>query len=188
MTALPSKYAWLNRELGPKMLREAIKEYGVVEAPGSANNPKITAWAKECGIGAYSTDAIPWCGLFMAVCAKRANWARPPNPLWARDWALWGKPRTGGAMLGDVLVFPRGSGGHVAMYVGEDATHYHIIGGNQSDQVCIIRKAKTPILAIRQAPWRIAQPPNVRKVPLTAGGTPTGGSERGLKRKKGRTK
>lgn len=177
MAPLPAKYAWLNDEPGPRMLVEAIALHGTLEAPGSANNPTITGWAKECGIGAYSTDSIPWCGLFMAVTAKRAGWARPPNPLWARDWAKWGKPRTGGAMLGDVLVFPRGSGGHVAIYVGEDATHYHILGGNQTDKVCIVRKAKTPILAIRQAPWRVAQPQNVRKVRLTASGTPTGGSE-----------
>jgi uncharacterized protein (TIGR02594 family) len=174
---LPAKYAWLNDEPAPKMLLEALALYGTVEGPGKANNPKITSWAKECGIGAYSTDEIPWCGLFMAVCAKRAGWARPGNPLWARDWATWGKPRTGGAMLADVLVFPRGAGGHVAMYIGEDSTHYHILGGNQSDQVCIVRKAKTPILAIRQAPWRIAQPSNVRKIVLTSGGAPVSDKE-----------
>ena len=177
MTALPAKYAWLNDEPGPRMLREAIALYGTLEKPGSANSPTIMGWAKECDLGLYSADAIPWCGLYMAVCAKRAGWARPPSPLWARDWAKWGNPRAGGAMLGDVLVFPRGSGGHVALYVGEDRTHYHILGGNQDDMVNIVRKAKTPILAIRQAPWRIAQPPNVRKVMLTSTGTPTGGSE-----------
>jgi uncharacterized protein (TIGR02594 family) len=174
--ALPAKYAWLTKEPGPKMLREALAEYGTLEFL-RGTNPKITSWAHECGIGAYSTDAIPWCGLFMAVSAKRAGWARPGNPLWARDWATWGKPRVGGALLGDVLVFPRGSGGHVAMYVGEDATHYHILGGNQSNMVCIVRKPKKPILAVRQAPWRVGQPSNVRRVFLSPSGTPTGGSE-----------
>lgn len=177
MTALPKAYAWLSDEPGPKMLLEAVALYGTIEAPGKANNPTITNWAKECGIGAYSTDAIPWCGLFMAVCAKRAGWARPSNPLWARDWATWGKPRTGPAMLGDVLVFVRDGGGHVAIYVGEDATHYHILGGNQSDRVSIVRRAKKPILAVRQAPWRVAQPPNVRRVMLSASGAPVAGSE-----------
>lgn len=175
--ALPAAYAWLAKEPGPRMLLEAIALYGTIEAPGSANNPTITAWAKECGIGAYSTDAIPWCGLFMSVCAKRATWARPVNPLWARAWATWGNPRKGGAMLGDVLVFPRGSGGHVAMYIGEDSTHYHILGGNQSDKVCIVRKPKTPILAIRQAPWRVAQPANVRKIILKPTGAPVSTNE-----------
>jgi uncharacterized protein (TIGR02594 family) len=159
------------------MLKEAIALHGTVEAPGTKNNPRITAWAMECGIGAYSTDSIPWCGLYMAVTAKRAHWARPPNPLWARDWLNWGIERDGPALLGDVLVFARGSGGHVAMYVGEDKTSYHILGGNQSDRVSIVRKPKLPILGIRHADWRIAQPDNVRRVFLTATGTPTGGSE-----------
>lgn len=176
MTALPTKYAWLAKEPAPKMLLEAIKLYGTLEVSGRGSNKTITDWALECGIGAYSTDDIPWCGLFMAICAKRAGWARPENPLWARNWAKWGTARTGGAKLGDVLVFARGSSGHVAMYVGEDATNYHILGGNQSDQVCIVRKAKAT-LAIRQAPWKIAQPANVRKIVLSASGTPMAGSE-----------
>jgi uncharacterized protein (TIGR02594 family) len=159
------------------MMKEALALYGTTEVPGKGSNPTIEDWAEECGLGAYSTDAIPWCGLFMAVCAKRATWARPPNPLWARDWLKWGVARHGPALLGDVLVYPRGSGGHVAIYVGEDKTSYHILGGNQSDKVSIVRKAKLPILGIRHAPWRIAEPPNVRRVYLTAAGTPIGGSE-----------
>lgn len=177
MAPLPAAYRWLNDEPGPRMLKEALLEYGTIETPGKASNQKIIAWAVECRLGAYSTDSIPWCGLYMAVCAKRATWARPPNPLWARDWAKWGAERKGPALLGDVLVFVREGGGHVAMYVGEDTTHYHILGGNQSDKVSIVRRAKTPILAIRHAPWRVAEPPNVRRVYLKSTGAPVAGSE-----------
>lgn len=178
MTALPAKYAWLNAEPAPRMLIEAVKLYGTIEAPGSANNPTIMAWAQETGNGMYSGDSIPWCGLFMAITAKRAGWAQPSNPLWALNWATWGKPRVGGPQLGDVLVFRRDGGGHVAIYVGEDATHWHILGGNQGDKVSIVRRAKTPApVAIRQAPWRVGQPVNVRKVLLSAAGTPMAGSE-----------
>lgn len=175
--ALPVKYAWLDKEGAPKMLVEALKLYGTVEVSGKGSNPSITGWAKELSLGAYSTDDIPWCGLYVAIAAKRAGWALPKSPLWARDWATWGKARSGGARLGDVLVFARGSGGHVAIYVGEDSSSYHILGGNQSDKVSIVRKAKTPILAIRQAPWRIKEPPNVRKIMLSSSGTPQAGSE-----------
>lgn len=172
MTALPKPYAWLAKEPGPKMLLEAIAEYGTIEVPGKGSNPKITGWAHECGIGAYSTDSIPWCGLFMSVCAKRAGWGRPTNPLWARNWAEWGEVRKGGGMLGDILVFARGNAGHVAMYIGEDKTAYRILGGNQADQVCIERKPKSMLIATRHAPWRIAEPPNVRKIMLSPAGVP----------------
>lgn len=163
-------YEWLWDEPAPKMLVEALKLYGTQEVLGPKNNPKIMGWAKETHT-TYPGDLTAWCGLFISVAAKRAGWDYHPNgnALWARNWASWGTKQTV-AMLGDVLVFPRGQGGHVALYVGEDATHYHMLGGNQSDGVNIMRKAKTPIIAIRRAPWKIAQPPNVRVVHLSAKG------------------
>ena len=170
-------YEWLLDEPGPKMLLEAIKLYGTHEVLGPKNNPEIMGWADEVHT-TYPGDATAWCGLFMSICAKRAGWRYHPNgnALWARNWADWGTPQVV-AMLGDVLVFPRGQGGHVSLYVGEDASHYHILGGNQSDGVNIARRAKTPILAIRRAPWKTAQPANVRQIFLHAGGAPAGGSE-----------
>ncbi len=90
MTDLPAKYAWLAKEPGPRMLLEAIALYGTVEVPGTKSNPIITGWAKECGIGAYSTDSIPWCGLFMAVVAKRAGKSFPSGQLWALNWGGFG--------------------------------------------------------------------------------------------------
>ncbi len=170
-------YEWLWKELGPNMLLEARALYGTHEIPGPKNNPQIMKWADEVHT-TYPGDATAWCGLFISICAKRAGWPYHPNgnALWARNWADWGTPQVV-AMLGDVLVFPRGQGGHVSLYVGEDASHYHILGGNQSDGVNIARRAKTPILAIRRAPWKTAQPANVRQIFLHAGGAPAGGSE-----------
>lgn len=188
-TKLPKGYEWLYDEPGPNMLRKAIELYGTVEyAKGS--NPVITGWAEEVGINTaknrpYSDDDIPWCGLFMAVCAKRAGWNAAPggNALWARNWASWENPAPGAIpMLGDVLVFSRGSGGHVAQYVGEDAQYWHILGGNQSNAVTIMRKPKRKsgdgaLIAVRRPKWKIAQPPNVRRAVLTTSGAPIGGSE-----------
>lgn len=169
---LPKQYQWLAKEPGPQMLLQALATFGVKEFLGPTDNPLILAWAEEVGLrNMYRHDATAWCGLTVAVWAKRAGWDCNPvnNALWARNWALWGTKQTV-AMLGDVLVFPRGKGGHVTLYVGEDDTHYHCLGGNQSDQVNIVRKPKKPIIAIRRAPWRIVQPANVRRVILA----PTG--------------
>jgi len=170
-------YEWLWREPGPKMLLEALALVGTKEVLGALNNPVIMGWAEETNT-TYPGDATAWCGLGQSICAKRAGWDYHPggNALWARNWALWGTPQTV-AMLGDTLVFPRGQGGHVAQYVGEDDTHYHILGFNQTDAVNIVRKAKSPIIAIRRAPWKTAQPANVRRIILAAGGAPLAGSE-----------
>lgn len=178
MPAMQKGYEWLLGEPAPKMLVEALKLYGVKEYPGGANNPVIMGWAKETGAKGYTGDSIAWCALGASVVAKRAGWDYQPggNALWARNWALWGN-KADVAMLGDFLVFPRGSGGHIGQYVGEDDTHYHVYGFNQNDTVNIVRKPKTPILAIRRAPWKIAQPPNVRRIFLSPKGAPVSGKE-----------
>jgi type I restriction enzyme M protein len=123
---LPVQYRWLEAEPGPRMIVEALKEYGTLEAAGAADNPKIVGWQTEleaAGLGrvyagVYRHDAIPWCGLFMAIVAHRANAERrsernPPRLyLAALQWDSFGKavPK-GAAALGDVLVFKRKGGG-----------------------------------------------------------------------------
>lgn len=168
--ALPDQYAWLAKEPGPKMVLEALKLFGTVEGVGAKDNPIILAWAKEVGLSdTYSRDSIPWCGLFLAVVAKRAGKEVVSSPLWALSWASFGQTAEGGAMLGDVLTFKRDGGGHVAIYVGEDTGAYHCLGGNQSDKVCITRIAKHRLYRIRRPVYNV-QPANVRRVMLSAGG------------------
>lgn len=167
---IPATYAWLANEPGPKMLVEAIKLHGTVETPGAKDNPVILGWAKEVGLErAYSHDSIPWCGLFLAVVAARAGKRLPHNPLWALNWARWGEDG-GQPELGDVLVFTRAGGGHVGIYVGEDAAHYHVLGGNQHDMVCFTRLAKERLYACR-AYYAVGRPANVRPIVLTSIGT-----------------
>lgn len=171
--ALPAQYRWLSKEDGPAMLREALKLFGTVEAAGAKDNPTILAWAAEIGQGqTYSHDSIPWCGLFIGVVAKRAGKDIVSSPLWALSWADFGKPAPV-PMLGDVLTFKRTGGGHVALYVGEDATAYHCLGGNQSDQVCITRIAKSRFYKARR-PFYNVQPANVRRVMLSSNGILSG--------------
>lgn len=151
------------------MLVEACHLYGTVEGAGDHNNPLILSWAAETGLkSVYSDDSIPWCGLFMAAVAKRAKWSIPQLALRALSWATWGLPAVR-PMLGDVLVFKRPGGGHVALYVGEDGHAYHVIGGNQHDMVCITRIEKDRLFAARRPPYG-EQPKNVRPVYLLSAG------------------
>jgi len=166
---VPARYAWLQKEPGPKMLLEAMNLYGTLESPGSKDNPVILGWAAEVGLTkSYSHDAIPWCGLFMAVVAKRAGKPVVDSPLWALSWANFGVPSKA-PMLGDVLTFKRNGGGHVALYVGEDASAYHCLGGNQSDSACITRIAKSRLYRARRPAYNV-QPANVRRIALAASG------------------
>jgi len=165
--SIPQAYQWLLNEPGPKILVEALKLYGVTEKAGDGNNPVIMGWATECGIK-YDADSVPWCGLFAAVIVKRSG--KPPckSPLWARSWSDWGSVSPA-PMLGDILVFSRQSGGHVGVYVGEDTACYHVLGGNQGDQVSIVRILKSRLIAARHH-YAIGAPANVRRVFLAPGG------------------
>jgi uncharacterized protein (TIGR02594 family) len=175
MTPLPATYAWLSKEPAPRMLLEGLKTFGTLEAPGAEDNPVIMGWAREIGIkrieDAFTSDAVPWCGLWMAVIAHRAGKPVNANALWARSWLTWGNKVSGEPKLGDVLVFRRGqTSGHVGEYVGEDAHAYHVIGGNQGDAVSITRIEKSRLLGARNF-YATAQPPNCRRVFLKASGS-----------------
>ena len=154
MNPLPPSYRWLARlEPLPRMVAAALAELGVRETTGPGNTARILQWARETGLEAgYTSDAIPWCGLFMAHVARVAGREIPPSPLWALSWARFGV-EGGQPELGDVLVFQRPGGGHVGLYIGEDSRCYHVLGGNQGDRVGITRIARERLYAVRQPPY-----------------------------------
>ena len=174
----PAEYRWLQSLEGlPKTIATAISLQGTAEVVGRGSNKTIIGWRDELNqagvkISGYSDDDIPWCGLFAAiVCLRRMGVPAEvvKDPLWARNWANYGV-YAAQAALGDILVFSRGSGGHVGFYVAEDKTAYHVIGGNQSNKVCITRVAKNRCLAVRRPPYKI-QPDAVKAYHVAASGT-----------------
>ena len=160
---MDAKYNYLLEPGSPRVIVEALKLYGTQEIVGKQHSPIILGWAEKIGLkSTYTNDEIPWCGLFVAYVCFMAGKAGVKNPLWARNWATWGVKQTI-AMRGDILVFVReGGGGHVGFYVGEDATCYHILGGNQSNKVNITRILKSRCIAIRRDDWKVSQPIGVR--------------------------
>lgn len=168
----PKGYEWLG-EVGtlPLLVQNALPLIGVVETAGVKNNQTILDWAKETGLDGqgYTADSIAWCGLFMAVVAKRSGYEAPKFPLWALNWKAFGKEHHQ-PVLGDVLVFVRDGGGHVGIYIGEDSSAYHVLGGNTSDQVMIGRIAKVRMVAARSPAFKKAAPTSAIPRVLKAGG------------------
>jgi uncharacterized protein (TIGR02594 family) len=143
----------------PAWLRHARSLLGTREAPGTANSPTIMAWAKKLGskvLGmVYNADSVPWCGLFVANCLAADGIPAAPIAVRAKVWATWGANIAAERIAaGAVLVFERPGGGHVGFYVGEDRTHYHVLGGNQGDRVSIMRLEKSRCIARR---WPIGR-------------------------------
>jgi uncharacterized protein (TIGR02594 family) len=174
---LPAAYAWLNAVSPlPRDVAVALAMIGTKEIVGKANSPVIMAWAAEAGLtpAQYPNDETAWCGLAVAVVMKRAG--KPidavGNILSSRAWIRFGvaSPTPG---LGDVLVFWRGSPdgwqGHVGIYIGEDATAYHVAGGNQSNAFTIARVAKSRLVGARRPIYRNA-PPTAKPYRIAATG------------------
>ena len=163
-------YTWLKEEKSPKILVEAVKHIGTKEIVGKQHNKKILEWAEAIGLkSVYTNDEIPWCGLFIAYCCHAQGLDVVKHPLWALNWNKFGNVAQV-PMLGDVLTFTRNGGGHVGIYVGEDTTCYHVLGGNQNNQVNVMRIEKSRLSQARRTAWKIAQPSNVRVVKLETKG------------------
>lgn len=125
-------------------------------------------WLKRDGRSLGDPSKNPWCGDFVETCIRMALPDEPllgalgTNPYWARNWLLFGqetKPVTGA-----VLIFERGSGGHVGFAVGQDDAHFYVLGGNQSDAVTIARIAKSRLLGAlaRDLPARPQRLPTMK--------------------------
>jgi uncharacterized protein (TIGR02594 family) len=131
---------------------EAKHLVGTKEVLGPKSNPTILDWATSLDIN-YKGDDIPWCGLFVAHCigVTLPQEVLPGNPLGARQWERFGDSST--ARVGAIMVFwrdtPTSGKGHVGFYVGEDETAYQILGGNQSDSVCLTWLDKQRLVTAR---------------------------------------
>lgn len=173
---LPAAYAWLNKMSLPKTTAAALSLLGTKEIVGKANSPIIMAMAAEVGLtpAQYPNDETAWCGLAAAVIALRAGKSVDAvgNILGSRAWVKFGE-HADVPSLGDFLVFWRGSRdgwqGHIGQYIAEDATAYHVAGGNQSNAFTIARVAKDRFLEARR-PIYATKPLSVKPYQVAATG------------------
>lgn len=162
----------------PRWLTLARADLGIRETPGVANNPvlmkRFASITRALGV-TYNADSVPWCGAVMAWWMTQCGITPPAIAVRAKSWAGFGQNlRPERVAPGAVMVFAREGGGHVAMYVGEDATAYHVLGGNQGDRISIMRLAKERCVAIR---WPTGEPVTGRPVQLAISGAPLSGNE-----------
>lgn len=155
-------------------MQEAAKIRGLHERRDTG---KLRQWFDK-SVSWIDPRDIPWCGAFVATAHRLADphIPLPENPLGARNWRDWGQSTdpTHGATLVFWRVSPHSWQGHVGFYHGEDATHYHVLGGNQSNAVTVSRMAKSRLLASR---WPNGVPVTGRRIHLTPAGVPISHNE-----------
>jgi len=129
-----------------KTARESI---GLKEVAGPKHNTKIQSWLAKLGAW-WKDDETPWCGTFVAHCLRENGLPVPQHWYRALAWKDYGSNlRPTHVCEGAILVFAREGGGHVGFYAGEDKFYFHVLGGNQSNAVNIMKIAKARCVAIR---------------------------------------
>jgi uncharacterized protein (TIGR02594 family) len=149
-------------------MTEAMIPFGWHEV---RDNARLRAWLRSDGRTLGDPAQLPWCGDYVETAIRKALPSEPlpgalgHNPYWARNWSLFGRATE--PTFGCVLVFERGSGGHVGFAVGHDAEAFHVLGGNQSNAVNVTRIAKPRLLAAR---WPATVPTRPINLPARAPG------------------
>lgn len=129
---------------------------GTKEIKGSKHNPVIVGfWGRAFKtlkkVVGIKDDDTAWCGAFMANVFSEAGLVQHiPNAFaWARSYLTVGTKLDKPA-YGCVVVFSRGTGGHVGFVVGKDTTgRLMVLGGNQSDSVNIMAFDTSRVLGYR---------------------------------------
>jgi uncharacterized protein (TIGR02594 family) len=136
----------------PRWLEWARGQVGTKEFPGAADNPAIIKYFKLAGLSGkpFTDDETPWCAAFVGA-ALAAIGMTGTHSAAARSYATWeGGKRLQLPVLGAIAVLhrnpPKPSLGHVGFVVGADETFVALLGGNQSDSVCVQKFARSRVI------------------------------------------
>jgi len=128
---------------------EAVRYVGLHEV---ADNAELRKWLASDGHALGDPAKLPWCGDFVQTAMKNGLPLEPipKEPFWALNWRKFGVPSD--PVFGAVASVSRsGGGGHVGFLVGQDATRYYILGGNQANRTSVapMDKSRFPKEAFR---------------------------------------
>lgn len=158
----------------PKLVAEALFYFGCEEISGEKSNPLILSWAKKLGVeGIYTNDDVAWCALFICYLCKVTGKPMPFTGfdcLRAKSFERWGNNvDVKDIMYGDILVFQRPKGFHVAICIAETKTSYIVLGGNQSNSVTFAEIKKDRLYSARRY-YATAPPSSVKKYVVDSSG------------------
>ncbi len=134
------------------LLQTSLKYYGVSEVDGDQANTNILNWIKLFFPKAKDDSDYAWCSIFINNMAKLCNY-ETTNSAMARSWLNIGY-ESEHPEPGDIVVFWRiredSRWGHVGIYINETENYIRCLGGNQKNEVNIIKIPKYRLLSIRK--------------------------------------
>ena len=157
------------------IMAEANKYRGTWEWAGDEHNPKVLAMYVDAGHPEIRNDEVPWCAAFIGAVLGRVG-LQNTGSLLAKSYLNWGTKvsKLEEAEVGDIVVLNRGTAqwqGHIGFLVGFDASHVHLLGGNQGNQVNVSKYPISSIAGIR----RVKQPRTNAAQSTTVGAATSGG-------------
>ena len=131
------------------IIQTALSQYGVKETVGSNDHPQIINYFRSLGYDGHKLhDETAWCSAYANWVAKTAGYEFS-GQLTARSWLTVGVS-TSTPEIGDVVVFwresPKSWKGHVGFFIKETKRYVYVLGGNQSNKVCIKAYPKNRVL------------------------------------------
>lgn len=142
----------------PPWLERAYRDLteGVREVSGELSHARIQAMLESVRFGSDARDSIPWCAAAVNKWVEEAGLRGTKSGL-ARSWLEWGQ-EIEFPPEGAICVLSRGQPpkGHVGLYLGAadydgegNVSEVLLLGGNQSDQVCIRTYAASRVIGYR---------------------------------------
>lgn len=132
----------------PAWLVEARKHIGLHEIKGPQNAAEIVQFWKDIKRGGIDNDETAWCAAFVGAMLERSG-IKSTRYESAKSYLDWGEHLQTPAQ-GCIAVLTRDGGGHVAFVVGRASNgDLMLLGGNQSDQVCIRAFAPSRVTGYR---------------------------------------
>lgn len=130
----------------PSWLTVAKGELGVKEAPGKAIEKRVVEYHLSTTLGA-TDDAVPWCASFVCWCLEQAGYKSTKSAR-AISYGGFGK-KLEEPKPGAIIVTKRKGGHHVGFFVGKTQFGVKLLGGNQSDMVCVKEFPDSMVIAVR---------------------------------------
>ena len=130
----------------PRWLTLAWADLGVLEAPGSDNNPKVVRYYADAGHPGVRGDDVAWCAAFVGACLERAG-VGGTRSLMARSYLSWGEaleePRTGAV----AVLSQEENRGRLALFAGIDDVRFKRIvrPGDELRLECVLETVRGPV-------------------------------------------
>lgn len=148
----------------PSWLILAHANIGISEIPGKLHEPRILAWWRAVRLGGIKTDEVPWCAAFVGAMLEQSG-IRSTRSDAARSYLRWGVELSA-PVVGCIVIFERGAGGHVGFVVGRDERgRLLVLGGNQDNRVKISAFSAGRVLAYR---WPAGHEVPISPLPLAS--------------------